>query len=146
MDLSGCRFRATALIAKIDCDSSLTNALFLKIMSYTMTSNKETITLTENAANEIKMLAKEDAEKGQHLRLGVEEGGCSGHEYAMGFDFLQEGDIQVETLGIKIIIDPTSFEHLKGIEIDFDDGIDGKGFSFDNPNAKRTCGCGKSFK
>lgn len=110
-----------------------------------MTTDCKSITLTENAAKEILSLAKEDAEKGQCLRFGVEEGGCSGHEYAMGFDFPQEGDIQIESQGVKIIVDPHSFEYLKGIEVDFDDGIDGKGFSFDNPSAKRSCGCGKSF-
>lgn len=110
-----------------------------------MTTDKESITLTEAAAEQIRILAEEDSEEGQYLRFGVEEGGCSGHEYAMGFDFPQEGDIQMESQGINIIIDPESFEYLKGIQVDFNDGLDGKGFSFDNPNAKRHCGCGKSF-
>ncbi|PWU04466.1 MAG: iron-sulfur cluster assembly accessory protein [Verrucomicrobia bacterium] len=110
-----------------------------------MTNNKETITLTEAAAEQVLFLAEEDSEEGQFLRFGVEEGGCSGHEYAMGFDFPQEDDILLESRGIKIIIDPNSFEYLKGIEVDFNDGLEGKGFSFNNPNAKRHCGCGKSF-
>lgn len=110
-----------------------------------MTTDKESITLTESAAEQIQLLAAEDAEKGQYLRFGVEKGGCSGNEYAMGFDFPQDGDIQLQSHGVTIIVDPQSFEYLKGIEVDFDDGIDGKGFSFDNPNAKRQCGCGKSF-
>lgn len=109
-----------------------------------MTCSNENITLTENAAKQILQLAKEDAEEGQHLRFGVEKGGCSGHEYAMGFDFPQEGDKQFESHGVKIIVDPHSLELLKGIEVDFDDGIQGRGFSFNNPN-KRSCGCGKSF-
>lgn len=110
-----------------------------------MIKDKETITLTEAAAEQIKVLFQEDAEEGQCLRFGVEKGGCSGHEYAMGFDFPQEGDIEIESHGVKILVDPNSFEYLKGIKVDFDDGIDGRGFSFDNPNAKRNCGCGKSF-
>lgn len=108
-------------------------------------TDKETITLTKTAAEQIQVLSTEDAEEGQCLRFGVEKGGCSGHEYAMGFDFPQEGDIQLESQGVKIIVDPNSFEYLKGIQVDFNDGIDGKGFSFDNPNAKKQCGCGKSF-
>lgn len=110
-----------------------------------MIKDKETITLTEAAAEQVKVLFQEDGEEGQCLRFGVEKGGCSGHEYAMGFDFPQEGDIEIESHGVKIIVDPNSFEYLKGITVDFDDGIDGRGFSFDNPNAKRQCGCGKSF-
>lgn len=109
------------------------------------TDCKSSISLTETAAKEILSLAAEDSEEGQCLRFGVEEGGCSGHEYAMGFDFPQEGDIQIESHGVKIIVDPQSFEYLKGILVDFEDGIEGKGFSFDNPNAERHCGCGKSF-
>lgn len=111
-----------------------------------MNSDCKSITLTENAAKQILLLAGEDSEEGQCLRFGVEKGGCSGHEYAMGFDFRQDGDIEMESCGVKIIVDPHSLEYLKGIEVDFDDSINGKGFSFNNPNAKKTCGCGNSFK
>ncbi len=114
------------------------------IFSY-MTTTKETIILTEAAPQQILILAEEDADEGACLRFGVEEGGCSGHEYAMGFDLPQEGDIYIESRGIHIIVDPDSFAYLKGIEVDFNDGLEGKGFSFNNPNAKRQCGCGKSF-
>lgn len=121
-----------------------TQAHFLHPITMT-TDCKSTISLTEKAAKEILSLAKEDSEEGQCLRFGVEQGGCSGHEYAMGFDFPQKDDITIESHGVKIIVDPHSLELLKGIVVDFEDGIDGKGFSFDNPNASRTCGCGKSF-
>jgi len=79
------------------------------------------------------------------LRVSVENGGCSGMQYGMSFDEPKAGDEAFESEGIPIVIDQASLEHLKGVSIDFDDGLQGKGFEIRNPNAKTTCGCGKSF-
>lgn len=85
------------------------------------------------------------ATPGKRLRLSVESGGCSGMQYGMSFDEAKDGDTAVESEGVAILIDPKSAEHLKGLHVDFDDGLQGRGFEIKNPNAKSTCGCGKSF-
>ena len=104
------------------------------------------ITLTKKAADQLNLMKKEMAEEGQLIRFFVEDSDCcAGREYGMGFDHPQPKDNQVESNGANIIIDPASLEYLKDVEIDFDDGLHGRGFTFQNPNAKRTCGCGKSF-
>jgi len=80
------------------------------------------------------------------VRVGVEGGGCSGLSYKLNFDNNQgPDDCFFEDKGIKIAIDKKSFLYLVGTELDFSDGLNGKGFEFKNPNATRTCGCGESF-
>ncbi len=79
------------------------------------------------------------------LRVSVENGGCSGMQYGMSFDEAKEGDAAFESEGVPMLVDPASLAHLQGVSIDFDDGLHGKGFEIRNPNAKSTCGCGKSF-
>ena len=79
------------------------------------------------------------------LRVFVETGGCSGFQYGMSFDEPKPDDTQLESEGVKIVIDPASLAYLSGSAIDFDDGLHGKGFEIKNPNAQSTCGCGKSF-
>lgn len=79
------------------------------------------------------------------LRVSVETGGCSGFEYAMAFDQPKPDDEVVESQGVKLVIDPASAVYLADCSVDFDDGLHGKGFEIINPNAKNTCGCGKSF-
>jgi len=80
------------------------------------------------------------------LRVGVKGGGCSGMSYELGFDSIsQEGDNIIEDNSTKIVIGKKSFLYLFGTELDFSDGLNGKGFQFINPNASRTCGCGESF-
>lgn len=103
------------------------------------------IHLTEKAAQAIEKLRKERADESQMMRLRVETGGCSGFEYGMLFDEPKEGDEYVEEHGIKVVIDPKSLEKLKGCRVDYDDGLTGKGFEIQNPNAESTCGCGRSF-
>ena len=105
------------------------------------------ITLTERAAKQITLLREdlgEDAE-GAILRLFVEPGGCSGHQYGMSFDEPGKDDTIVESQGIQTLLDPQSLIYLKGSIVDFDDGLGGKGFDIQNPNAKDSCGCGRSF-
>lgn len=103
------------------------------------------IKLTDEAAIEIRKLQKEHGAEGVPLRLFIAKGGCSGFEYGMRFDEPQEGDVRSTSMGVELVVDPHSAQHLKEIEIDFNDGLHGKGFEFKNPHASNTCGCGKSF-
>ena len=103
------------------------------------------IILTENAATRIQQLRSDIADDTKYLRLFVETGGCSGLEYGMSFDDIKNDDVVEESQEIKFIIDPKSMLHLDGCRVDFDDGLNGKGFEIHNPNAQTTCGCGKSF-
>lgn len=106
------------------------------------------ITLTEKAVKEIKRLLENDpSAAGSSLRVQVAGGGCSGMSYKLGFDQQPAGanDKTFEKEGIRILIDTKSYLFLDGTELDFSDGLNGTGFVFKNPNAKRTCGCGSSF-
>ncbi len=103
------------------------------------------IKLTDSAVSQIKALQSEKASEGQFLRIFVEPGGCSGFEYGMSFDAQKDEDKLLEDNGVSFLVDPTSFDYLDGSEVDFDDGLAGKGFEVRNPNASSTCGCGRSF-
>jgi iron-sulfur cluster assembly protein len=106
------------------------------------------ITVTDKAVGEIKRIqANDPSANGTALRVMVVGGGCSGMSYKLGFDNqpAAANDKVFEKDGVKIIIDPKSFLYLSGTELDFTDGLNGTGFVFKNPNAKRTCGCGSSF-
>lgn len=103
------------------------------------------IRLTERAIAAIRDLAEERAEPGQLMRLSIKSGGCSGLEYAMEFTHPAESDEPFEQDGMAFLVDKKSLERLSGSEVDFDDGLTGKGFQITNPNAESTCGCGKSF-
>jgi len=108
----------------------------------------EIITVSEKARIQIQKLLEEQklSRETHFLRVGVKGGGCSGMSYELGFDNIpQEGDNVVEDNSIKIVVDKKSFLYLFGTELDFSDGLNGKGFQFINPNASRTCGCGESF-
>ena len=106
------------------------------------------ITVTEKALKEIRRIQEADTSaQGTNLRVQVVGGGCSGMSYKLGFDSVApaSGDKVFEWDGVKLIIDAKSFLFLSGTELDFTDGLNGQGFVFKNPNAKRTCGCGSSF-
>ena len=103
------------------------------------------INLTSRAARQIEAMRAEKASEGQFLRVLVESGGCSGFQYGMSFDEKKSDDKLLESEGVKFLIDPASLAYLDGSNIDFDDGLQGKGFEIQNPNAQSTCGCGKSF-
>lgn len=108
----------------------------------------EIITVSEKARVRLQELLEEQKldRETYFLRVGVKGGGCSGLSYELGFDNIpQEGDNIVEDNGVKIAVDKKSFLYLFGTELDFSDGLNGKGFQFINPNASRTCGCGESF-
>jgi iron-sulfur cluster assembly protein len=105
------------------------------------------ITITEKAKAKLIDLRQESKyDDSYFVRVGVEGGGCSGLSYKLDFDnTLKNDDKQFEDKGIKIVVDKKSFLYLVGTELDFTDGLNGKGFNFVNPNATRTCGCGESF-
>ena len=103
------------------------------------------ISLSSGAASEIKRLLQKENKPEMGLRIGVRSGGCSGMSYMLGFDTAHEGDNVEELEGIKILVDTQSAAYLAGIELDYVDGLQGKGFTFKNPNATRSCGCGESF-
>ena len=105
------------------------------------------VTLTQGAASKIKeLMAEEPAGEVGVLRIAVQGGGCSGFEYALGFDTgAQEGDHQLDVYGIQIAVDPLSAPYLQGTQIDFVDGLQG-GFAINNPNVTSSCGCGHSFQ
>jgi iron-sulfur cluster assembly accessory protein len=104
------------------------------------------VTLTKRAAKQIRTIREnEDIEDNLYLRVAVEGGGCAGLNYKLGFDFKNNDDNQYEREDIQIVIDPKHLMYLDGIVIDFPDGLDARGFTFDNPNATDNCGCGSSF-
>jgi iron-sulfur cluster assembly protein len=107
------------------------------------------ITLTEKAAGEVKRIMEEQKVQDEMcLRVGVAGGGCSGFQYSLNFanDYDQTKDSKYEQHGVGIVVDKKSALYLDGTTVDFYDGIDRRGFSFSNPNATRTCGCGSSFQ
>jgi iron-sulfur cluster assembly protein len=105
------------------------------------------ITVSENAKQRVLSLIKEgNYPENSFIRVGVEGGGCSGLSYKLDFDTIAKPEDQVfEDKGIKVAVDKKSFLYLIGTELDYSGGLNGKGFTFNNPNASRTCGCGESF-
>lgn len=105
------------------------------------------IKITAKASREIKRIMEENKIPSDFgLRVGVKGGGCSGLTYTLGFDGdMREGDTIIENDGVKLLVDGKSLFYLTGTELDFSDGLNGRGFVFNNPNATKTCGCGESF-
>lgn len=104
------------------------------------------ISITDKAIEQIQQISKTDNPDGSKgLRLAVTGGGCSGLSYKIEFSDAKDKDNVFMFGGVKVLVDPKSVIYLKGIVLDFKDGLNGKGFVFDNPNAKNTCGCGESF-
>ena len=108
----------------------------------------EYISLTERAASKVRdLLAEDPTDEVSVLRIAVQGGGCSGFQYALGFDNgRQDGDHTVELHGVTVVIDPFSLPYLQGASIDYLDTITESGFKIDNPNAASACGCGHSFQ
>ena len=104
------------------------------------------ITLTDTAATKVKDLIEAEGEPNLALRVAVRPGGCSGFSYEMFFDTdVAADDNLVDHSGVRVVVDASSAELLKGATLDYKDGLQGAGFAIDNPNAQRSCGCGKSF-
>ena len=106
------------------------------------------VALTERAAAKIRELQEQEpAGDAAVLRVAVQGGGCSGFEYALGFDRgAQEGDFELDAHGVRVVVDPFSAPYLRGATIDFLDGLEESGFKIDNPNVVSACGCGSSFQ
>lgn len=107
------------------------------------------ITVTENAAKEVKRVIEQQSfEPETFLRVGVTGGGCSGFSYALGFDkaFDDKNDSKYSFHGLDVVVDKKSMLFLDGTTVDFYEGIEKRGFTFDNPNAVKSCGCGSSFQ
>ena len=110
------------------------------------TEEQAVITLTEGAVAKVKELVAAETEENLALRVAVRPGGCSGFSYEMFFDTDRAADdLTVEAEGVPVVVDPSSAPLLKGATLDFKDGLQGAGFSINNPNATRSCGCGQSF-
>ena len=104
------------------------------------------VDLTAGAIIEIrKLMAKNDFDNTKALRVGVKGGGCSGMTYLLGFDHKLANDQDFEIDGIACIMDKAHEMYLYGMQVDWEDGLDNRGFTFKNPNASKTCGCGTSF-
>ena len=104
------------------------------------------IALTEAASTKVKELLDAEGNPQMFLRVAVRPGGCSGMSYEMFFDSdIATDDIETEYGPVKVVVDPASSQYLTGATLDFKDGLQGAGFSINNPNTTRTCGCGQSF-
>ena len=111
-----------------------------------MTTATQPIALTEGAIKQLNRIKTEQNIPGDHgLRIGVKGGGCSGFSYVLGFDKKSEKDDEFEIGGLKVFMEKAHAIYLLGMEIDWVEGLNNRGFSFNNPNASSTCGCGTSF-
>jgi len=107
------------------------------------------VRLTEKAANEVKRIFAEQKidSAGTFLRIGITAGGCSGFNYSLGFDteFSADADMKIDYHGVAVVVDKKSDLMLDGTTVDFYEGLERRGFTFENPNAVKSCGCGSSF-
>lgn len=110
------------------------------------TTEQDVIQLTQRAARQVSRIRSESGiTDDKLLRIGVKGGGCSGLSYILDFDNPQEMDLQLNINGVDLIIDKRHALYLDGTVLDFKDGLDARGFVFENPKASTTCGCGSSF-
>lgn len=115
-------------------------------MSATEEVMPDPLVFSEAAAIKVKELIDDEGNESLMLRVFISGGGCSGFQYGFTFDEeIGEGDTVVENGGVKLLIDPMSFQYLTGAEIDYSEGMEGAQFVIRNPNAQTTCGCGSSF-
>jgi iron-sulfur cluster assembly accessory protein len=117
-------------------------------MATVETTETTVVTLTERAAGKVRgLMAGEPLGEAEVLRVAIQGGGCSGFEYALGFDRgAQTGDHVLEFHGVTVVVDPFSAPYLQGSTVDFLEGLQESGFKIDNPNAVSACGCGHSFQ
>ena len=108
-------------------------------------SVQTSVGLTPRAAEECLSLLSLPENAGKHFRVYVEQGGCSGMQYGMVFDEERPGDLSAPQHGVHVLVDPVSLPYLAGTVVDFSDALTAGGFKITNPNAKESCGCGKSF-
>ncbi len=104
------------------------------------------VSLTKRAVQQVeKIMHQHKSDEKLYLRVAVEGGGCSGLSYKLGLDHKKEEDSIIESQGIEILVEDKHMIYLRGITVDYPNGLDARGFTFDNPNANETCGCGSSF-
>jgi iron-sulfur cluster assembly accessory protein len=111
-----------------------------------VTTSESVISLTPSAAEEVKSILTQPENAGKTLRIYVEQGGCSGMQYSMIFDEKRPDDLSNDMHGVSVLVDPFSAKYLRGTVVDFSNALTGGGFKISNPNAKQSCGCGKSFE
>ena len=122
------------------------NAVTDKAVSDSASEMPAPLLFSDSAAGKVKQLIEEEGNPGLKLRVFVTGGGCSGFQYGFTFDEVQnEDDSVMEKDGVKLLIDPMSYQYLSGAEIDYTEGLEGAQFVIKNPNATSTCGCGSSF-
>lgn len=109
-------------------------------------TNETVINLTASAVEEVKVLLAKPENAGKFLRVYVEQGGCSGMQYGLVFDEKRDGDLTAGQEGVSVLVDPFSAKYVQGAVVDFSDALTGGGFKISNPNARQSCGCGKSFE
>ena len=116
------------------------------VSMFSVTDAKTTFLVTDKAAAKVKELIDAEGNPELALRVAVRPGGCSGLSYEMFFDAdIADDDQRTEYAGVTVVIDPASGQHLGGAQLDYKDGLNESGFSINNPNAQRSCGCGQSF-
>ncbi len=107
---------------------------------------KSPVQLTDGAIKQLRRIHEEQNLSTKHgLRVGIKGGGCSGFSYILGFDVQKDKDEVFDFNGIKVFMEKSHSMYLLGMEIDWQEGLNNRGFTFNNPNAKETCGCGTSF-
>jgi iron-sulfur cluster assembly accessory protein len=109
------------------------------------TAIEPVVQVTASAAEEIKSLLQQPENQGKTFRVYVEQGGCSGLQYSMTFDEQRPDDHSAQIHGVVVLVDPFSAQYLRGALVDFSDSLTAGGFKITNPNARQSCGCGKSF-
>ena len=115
-------------------------------MSETKVKATQPISLSEGAVTQLKrIMSEQNIPDGHGLRVGVKGGGCSGFSYILGFDVQKENDDTFEVAGMKVLMQRAHAIYLMGMEVDWVEGLQNRGFTFSNPNATDTCGCGTSF-
>jgi iron-sulfur cluster assembly accessory protein len=121
--------------------------LALRLIMETIAEHDVVVSLTEAAATEVRQLQTKDPQTaGRPLRVYIEGGGCSGMQYNMQFDEVREDDVVAEFFGVSVVVDPFSANYLRGAVVDYKDDLNDSGFKVENPNARQSCGCGKSFE
>jgi iron-sulfur cluster assembly accessory protein len=110
------------------------------------TTHQAVLDLTASAVAEVKAMLAQPANAGKFLRVYVEAGGCSGMQYGLVFDEQRDGDLTARQDGVTVLVDPFSAKYVQGAVVDFSDALTGGGFKISNPNARQSCGCGKSFE
>src|SRR5437870_13870157 len=111
----------------------------------TVTATEPVVRLSERAAAEVRLLLDKPENLGKTLRVYVEQGGCSGMQYSMVFDERRPDDLASDFHGVSVLVDPFSAQYIRGAVVEFSDSLTGGGFKISNPNARQSCGCGKSF-